>query len=99
MHTAARASPAGARVTPIVRRNLQGTEMFTCANCGISKGDPERANADLVANIGFLIATRSPWWPSAVCHSCARQVRIFGAVCLVVVGALVLALVVAKLLP
>jgi hypothetical protein len=65
----------------------------------MSKSDLERANAGFVANIGFLIATRSLWWPSAVCHSCARQVRIFGVVCLVVAGALVLAMVLAKWLP
>ena len=70
--------------------------MFTCANCGIAKGDPEWANAGLVANIGLLIATRSLWWPSAVCQSCARQVRIFGVVCLVVASALIVAVVLAR---
>jgi hypothetical protein len=56
--------------------------MFTCANCGRPKEETERGAVGFVANVGCLIATRSPWWPSAVCKQCVRQVRLFGALVL-----------------
>jgi hypothetical protein len=83
----------------VARRNRQGTEMFTCANCGIARPDTERGSAGIVANIGFIVTLRSPWWPSAVCRHCVRQVRMFGLACLALVVALALTLIVTRWWP
>lgn len=59
--------------------------MFHCANCGTNASDAERGSVGVLGNIGFLFVAKVPWWPSDVCKKCSRQVRLFGAICLVVV--------------
>ena len=65
--------------------------MFTCLNCGKKKLDDERGSIGLLGNIGLLLLAKVPWWPSAVCKGCSRQVRLFGIVSFVI-GSIVIAL-------
>jgi hypothetical protein len=71
-----------------VRRNRDG-DMFTCANCRKEKADSEQGTVGWLGNIGFLLVTKVPWWPSSVCRDCSRQVRLFGIVCILIVGVVV----------
>ncbi len=65
--------------------------MFTCGNCGAAKPDNERAAVGLVANIGFVLATHSTFFPGEVCARCSRQVRLFGVLVFVATALLVVA--------
>lgn len=65
--------------------------MFICENCGETRADEARGAVGVIGNLGFILATRSTWWPAAVCSKCSRQVRLFGLAALVVMGVLLVA--------
>lgn len=70
--------------------------MSTCSNCGTEIPDTEQGKPGIVANIGFLLVAKSPWWPNPVCKKCVRQVRLFGQVSLAIVALLLAALFIAR---
>jgi hypothetical protein len=63
--------------------------MFTCDNCGKEKPGSEQGSVGWLAKIGIILISRFIWWPSAVCKDCTRQVRLFGIVCLIIVGVII----------
>jgi hypothetical protein len=70
--------------------------MFTCTNCRKEKSDDERGSIGWLANIGFLLIAKMPWWPYEVCKDCSRQVRLFGMVGVIIAAVIVTILVVGK---
>jgi hypothetical protein len=65
--------------------------VFTCANCRKEKPDSEEGSMGWVAKIGFLLVSKTIWYPSRTCQWCVTQVSVFGLVCFFIAAAVVIA--------